>query len=176
MILRSTGCLTQLQEVIVKFRLLSWCNRACSFLALFAVKPIRGLHKDSVTVPKRLSHTRKWGREWHGLVILLWFFSIPVLVVPADISRSWDWSVFLQIRCFFKCNSVGRLDNGVSCAVRCLPGAGQLCLVPVLFPRGNAGVFSFGALGRKDLFVWSMLQGHGNSAVLSAKNWCASKQ
>lgn len=51
--------------------------------------------------------------------------SIPVLVVSADISRCWDWSVFVQTRCFCKCNSVGRLGSGVSCAVRCLSGTAQ---------------------------------------------------
>ena len=123
-------------------------------------------------VPKRLSHTRKWATERHGLVILLWFFSTPALVVPADSHRSWD---FLQVRCFCKCNSIGRLGNGVSLAVRCLSGAGQPCSAPVLFLRGTAGVSSFGALGRKVLFLWSTLQGHGNSAVMSARSCYASK-
>lgn len=92
--------------------------------------------------------------EGHGLVTLLWFFSIPVLVVSADISRRWDWLVFLQIGCFCKCNSVGRLGSRVSPAASCLSGAGQPCLV-----QGSSSVAVLGfpplSLGQEGLVLWT---------------------
>lgn len=129
----------------------------------FAVKPIQGLHKDPVMVPKRLSHSCKSGRgeaqAGDGALI----FQYASVCSLRD-CRGWDWALFLQIRCFWKYNCVGRLG---SCAGSFVTSALPLwqCWCLLRGCHGEEGPFSLG-----------MLQGHSNSAALSAKNCCASKQ
>lgn len=138
-------------------------------LIVCVCKLIQGLSKD-------LESLRAWATLVKGCWHCTDFFQYPSACrsLLMSVGAGTD-QCFTNSDCCGKCHSVVRLGSRVSHAVRCLSLTRQPCLGPVLFLHGS-GVFSFGNLGRKELLLWNVVQGHSNSAVLFAKNCWASKQ